>query len=101
MRLIDADALLKKKDEIYIPPEDPEETWCFGANIEVIHIDDVKDATTIDPEELRPKGRWKYKWDAEKDPKRLFVRIVCSECNLHTGQRSNYCPNCGARMEVT
>ena len=44
-------------------------------------------------------GEWIFKWDAEKDPKRLFVRIVCSKCNLHTGQRSNYCPNCGAKMD--
>lgn len=51
-----------------------------------------------DLEKQRPKGRWIYKWDAERDPKRLFVRIVCSECNLHTGQKSNYCPNCGADM---
>lgn len=49
-------------------------------------------------ESQRPKGRWAYKWDAERDPKRLFVRIVCSECNLHTGQKSNYCPSCGADM---
>ena len=44
-------------------------------------------------------GRWIYKWDADRDPKKLFVRIVCSECNLHTGQKSNYCPNCGAKMD--
>ena len=44
-------------------------------------------------------GRWIFKWDSEKDPRRLFVRIVCSECNLHTGQKSTYCPNCGAKMQ--
>lgn len=44
-------------------------------------------------------GRWLYKWDADRDPKKLFVRIVCSECNLHTGQKSNYCPYCGAKMD--
>lgn len=48
MRLIDADELLKEKTELYIPPEDPEETWCFGASIEVIHIEDVNKAPTID-----------------------------------------------------
>lgn len=44
-------------------------------------------------------GRWDVKWYAERDPKRLFVRIVCSNCGLKTGQKSNYCPNCGARMD--
>lgn len=44
-------------------------------------------------------GRWDIEWDAERDPKRFFVRIVCSNCGLKTGQKSNYCPNCGARMD--
>jgi hypothetical protein len=48
MRLVDADELLKEKTEIYIPPEDPEETWCFEASIEVIHVEDVNKALTID-----------------------------------------------------
>ena len=48
---------------------------------------------------VQKHGRWHFKWDAERDPRRLFVRIVCSECNLHTGQKSNYCPNCGAKMD--
>lgn len=43
-------------------------------------------------------GKWNVEWDAERDQKRLFVRIVCSNCGLKTGQKSNYCPNCGANM---
>lgn len=53
---------------------------------------------TVDAVEV-VHGRWIYKWDADRDPKKLFVRIVCSECNLHTGQKSNYCPCCGAKMD--
>lgn len=64
----------------------------------IAHKKLILDAPAVDPESLRPRGRWIYKWDAERDPKKLFVRIVCSECNLHTGQKSNYCPNCGAKM---
>lgn len=45
-------------------------------------------------------GKWNVEWDAERDQKRLFVRIVCSNCGLKTGQKSNYCPNCGARMDL-
>lgn len=44
------------------------------------------------------RAEWVFKWDAKKDPKKLFTRIVCSECRLHTGQVSNFCPNCGAMM---
>lgn len=44
-------------------------------------------------------GEWKFEWDAEKDPKKYFIRIVCSRCGLKTGGKSNYCPNCGAKMD--
>lgn len=44
-------------------------------------------------------GRWIFKHNPITDPKRYFIRIVCSECNLHTGQKSNYCPQCGAKMD--
>lgn len=45
-------------------------------------------------------GRWIFKHNPITDPKRLFIRIVCSECNLHTGQKSKFCPNCGAQMDL-
>lgn len=50
--------------------------------------------------DVRPvvRGEWIFKWDAEKDPKKLFARIMCSNCGLLTGQKSNFCPNCGAMM---
>lgn len=44
-------------------------------------------------------GEWKLEWDAEKDPKKYFVRIVCSNCGLKTGEKSNFCPKCGAKMD--
>jgi len=44
-------------------------------------------------------GEWKFEHDPINDPKRLFIRIVCSCCGLKTGQVSNYCPNCGAKMD--
>lgn len=40
-------------------------------------------------------GEWLFEWDSERDPKRLFVRIVCSMCGLKTGTRANFFPNCG------
>ena len=44
-------------------------------------------------------GRWIIKHDPIKDPKGYFIRIVCSNCDLHTGEKSNYCPGCGAKMD--
>lgn len=46
------------------------------------------------------------RWIKASDPKsgRCRPRIRCSECNLiqygTVSKHSNYCPNCGAKMEV-
>ncbi len=55
-------------------------------------------APTVDAVEV-VHGRWIFKHNPITDPKKYFIRIVCSKCNLHTGQTSNYCPNCGAKMD--
>ena len=47
---------------------------------------------------VREKGEWVFKHNPITDPKGYFIRIVCPKCNLHTGQVSNFCPNCGADM---
>ena len=76
---------------------------CYGHMDEPIPfetlVSDLRDAIpSVDAAPMK-RGRWIFKWDSEKDPKRLFIRIVCSECDLHTGMKSNFCPNCGARMD--
>ena len=58
----------------------------------------LDDADTVDAVEV-VHGRWIFKHNPITDPKGYFIRIVCSECNLHTGQKSNYCPTCGAKMD--
>ena len=98
IRLIDADALLKEKVEIYIPPEDPEETWCFGANIEVIHIEDVKDAPTIDAEPVK-QGRWAQTKYYTEYICTCCQNIVYIPCTKAGGISFNYCPYCGAKMD--
>ena len=42
--------------------------------------------------------KWTIKQDME-DREGLFIRIVCSNCGLLTGEKSFYCPNCGALMD--
>ena len=44
-------------------------------------------------------GRWIFEHDPINDPKKYFIRIVCSCCGLKTGQVSNFCPCCGAKMD--
>lgn len=83
------------------------------------------DAPTIDPETLRPKGRWILEAHNERVNYRWNVTAECSECcdekkEIWAGffpgvpdsmarevslmdakqvKLSNYCPNCGAKME--
>ena len=46
-------------------------------------------------DDLRPKGRWIVQ-------DKTFTRFRCSHCECKNfGQRWNFCPACGAEMEVT
>ena len=88
MRLIDADALGigKAKRDVF---ENPAYADGWNSAIEIIDH-----APTIDPEELRPKGRWIH------DINNLYG---CSEClereTMPHKKLKNYCPNCGAKMD--
>lgn len=60
----------------------------------------IKDAPAADVVEVR-HGEWIIEHDPINDPKKYFIRIVCSCCGLKTGQVSNFCPMCGAKMDAT
>ena len=99
MRLIDADWMLGEIDH---------DLGCY-------EIEDVKDnnglyveirdvvkmvcaAPTITPESLKPKGRWKDGYiDTGDGP--IQEAFECNVCGKWQWRRSNYCPNCGAKME--
>ena len=51
----------------------------------------------IDPESLRPKGRWVPLGQIVRSP--LVKNYKCSECEHKEHGGLNYCPNCGAKME--
>ena len=74
MEPIDADALLDKE--------------CCGR----ISGNDVRNAPTLKPDDCRPHGRWierKYEW--------FLYR--CNLCRGGCDCESNYCPDCGAKMD--
>ena len=76
MRLIDADALLKgKQDHTYISTH---EIW---------------NAPTVDAEPIK-HGRW-----CKIDTRHTYKEWECSECGFHKRNKSHYCPNCGAKMD--
>ena len=72
MRAIDADKLLRDIDKYHVS-DGKFQHW-------------VQIQPTIEPD--RKKGKW--------------IDDNCSECGfyVHHGDMRNYCPNCGAKMEV-
>ena len=95
MRLIDAD-VIKYREKM--------ECCGHGDYRQLLYVtdDDIAEMPTIDPESLRAKGRWVFV-DA------VSPNVKCSLCGElapfdlmadYHSERTNYCPNCGAKMEV-
>lgn len=61
----------------------------------------ICDAPAVDAEPVR-HGRWETKEYTTEDSFDDWIVIhheeVCSECGKGQGERSNFCPNCGAKM---
>ena len=105
MRLIDADALLKRvqQEEIQALIHDRELSTCFMSpggtpSTEWWFIEDlIENASTIEPE--RETGEWLAH-------KSIFGGLgemvyTCNKCGYNIGfRKGNYCPICGAKMEV-
>ena len=93
-RLIDADALLKDIGE------EPMNWTDTQAEVQE-YVDwkrtvaTINSAQTIEAEPVR-HGHWELA--DEQEP----MRYGCAKCKRMSWYRSNYCPNCGAKMdEVT
>ena len=92
MRLIDADALtlLAYKSGDYGHPA-------------VVDLEDIADVPTIDAEPVK-HGRWNV---CTRDVDMRTITVECSECGVcfevsmfAFGLCYNYCPNCGAKMDL-
>ena len=91
-RLIDANALKRKFDE-----READDVELYGCVIvECFPADDAKEIVdqipTVDAVEV-VHGRWTYT-DGEYE-----IYMICSECGWDSDFRTNYCPNCGAKMD--
>lgn len=92
VRLIDANAF---KNHLLIGAEFADEDTLLT----VLNTLDCE--ITIDPESLRPKGRWVHN-EGYEDWAEKYVCSVCGRNALSDGDYrhnlSDYCPNCGAKM---
>ena len=97
MRLVDADEMLKLKNE--------DGNWVYDLR----DLDEfLQYVPTIDPVK---HGKWFYvKIDTVfrclavdgklvDRPEYVIAEVKCSLCDYSTDKFSNYCPNCGARMD--
>lgn len=92
MRLIDADNL---KAELF------DANWLTD-NDEHMVEEIVERQSTVDAEPVR-HGHWETKEYTTEDSFDDWIVIhhkeVCSECGKGQGERSKFCPNCGAKMD--
>ena len=70
-------------------------------------IQELKNAPTVSPDEVRGFGKWILVDGIDEQAMARVHYIYCSNCGrqgLETRRgndcRSNYCPHCGAKMEV-
>ena len=68
-----------------LPTAEPDATMCWGCN-----YPNMPDA--------EKRGEWKVLCHGQQDNGLYVFSYTCSECGFH-GDNTNYCPNCGARME--
>ena len=96
MRLIDADAMEKTILDFW--GCDP--AYCMDLNgwdparADVCTLERLKNAPTVDAVPV-VRAAWQS-WEQDKPP---FKWYSCDYCGFHALSRSNYCPNCGAKMD--
>lgn len=96
MRLIDADAFHESIFQRYCKNCNSQAHRMCHACWVMDMMDELEEAPTINPEDLRSKGKWIEK------PYLLGTSRFCSLCGENYGMPHgiyNYCPNCGAKME--
>ena len=97
MRLIDADAIIETlnnsrwQDQSWIAKHH----WAHAVQLKDYIVDALTVAPTINPEDLRPKGKWEQK----RDHWNMFLSI-CSNCGRSEFLTPPYCAGCGAKMEM-
>ena len=97
MLLKDADELKKSMERMLCTGREPDKER-YTCDVVCCVIDE---APSVDAEPVR-HGRWETKEYTTEDSFDDWIVIhheeVCSECGKGQGERSKFCPNCGAKM---
>lgn len=94
-RYIDVDELIRKINEHECYSYDPEVSRICGL---------INDAPVLDVEPVR-HGRWETVFDKIESNLsgigyfKALPKFICSECGNEMIASTQYCPNCGARMD--
>ena len=93
MRLIDADAL-----KSYLNEREYADMYYIEALFGIIDRQ-----PTISQDEVRGVGKWTRISGFHLDHEYYPARYQCDQCGhfVDSGDDKNYCPNCGAKMEVS
>ena len=93
VRLIDANAFYERLEDIRMEylEEDTMSSNFAAEVIETVLDSYLKDAPTIDPESLRPKGR-KERSAISK------TGLMCTNCYSDVDRDAVFCKYCGAKM---
>jgi len=96
-RYIDADAL---KDELELADFETDSRMFGGQTVlfkdSVFKI--VDSAPTVSPDEVRGVGKW---IQLDYTDEAYGIVYKCAKCGCSEIGEPNYCPNCGAKMEVS
>ena len=100
MRLIDADLVVEKAMKIINESLDSDflEDRLVADEVALFLAEFIANAPTVDVEPVR-HGKWiEHKW-AEECEGLLISNYECSKCSEWVRDETDYCPNCGAKMD--
>lgn len=92
MRIIDADALIGRS----VPLEGLDGSG-IPYVVKAVPVMFIDDTPTLSYKDLVPQGEWIVEKIVGR---KRTVRRICSLCGYdNLNRKSNFCPNCGARMK--
>ena len=108
IKAIDANALMTALHDVGGCDADPE-TWAAGYDAGIdLAIEMLKSQPAINPDDIRPQGRWsETNWASHDGHDEVITHyeinaLKCSNCcccfKKEALWRRYYCPNCGAKM---